>query len=128
MELDDFITEDDVLEATIRDPEDLHEAQQRYGIYELKNLVRVLERLQDSSNSTSIQSLCRRVKMTEAELRKHSEEYEIFRDGAGAKKTYMEVREQLRLRELSKLKESMLVEMRKFNKPIRYRRENVLHL
>ena len=50
--------------------------------------------------------------MTEAELRKHSEEYEIFRDGAGAKKTYMEVRQQLRFRELSKLKESMLVEMR----------------
>ena len=57
--------------------------------------------------------------MTEAELRKHSEEYEIFRDGAGVKKTYMEVREQLRLREPSKLKESMLVEMRKLNKPIR---------
>ena len=51
-----------------------------------------------------------------------------FETGAGAKKTYMEVREQLRLRELSKLKESMLVEMRKLNKPIRYRRENVLHL
>ena len=41
--------------------------------------------------------------MTEAELRKHREEYEIFQDGAGAKKTYMEVREQLRLRELSRL-------------------------
>ena len=51
-----------------------------------------------------------------------------FETGAGAKKTYMEVREQLQLRELSKLKESMLVEMRKLNKPIRYRRENSLHL
>ena len=51
-----------------------------------------------------------------------------FETGAGAKKTYMEVREQLRLRELSKLKESMLVEMRRLNKPVRYRRVNVLHL
>ena len=99
-----------------------------YPLYKIAKKQSKLERLQDSSNSTSIQSLCRRVKMTEAELRKHSEEYEIFRDGAGAKKTYMEVREQLRLRELSKLKKSMQVEMRKLNKPIRYRRENLLHL
>ena len=52
-ELDDFTSGGDIIESTIRDPEDLREAQQRYGIYELKNLARVLEKLQDPSNNVT---------------------------------------------------------------------------
>ena len=65
--------------------------------------------------------------MIEIEFRQHSEEYQVFRDGASGKKTYMKVREQLRLRELSKLRASMVVEMRKLNKPLQYRDPRLLN-